>query len=291
MKSSPFAYLAGALKAVRSTARDTSRLHQVALHGEIERLRSAPLHNDPKCLVRYGYKSYSQCDEDGILAEIFSRIGVTNRQFAEFGIGDGLENNTLALLFQDWRGLWIDASTKHVSLIRAAYAPVIQAGRLRIVESFITAENIDGLIAGNSGGGEIDLLSVDVDGNDYHIFCAIKCIRPRVVVIEYNAKFAPPTEYCMQYDSGHYWQGGDCFGASLKFLELRLKQRGYSLVACSLTGANAFFVRSDLTADKFLEPFTAERHYQPARYHLTEIASGHPPSYETLTKSKSWGKL
>lgn len=66
--------------------------------------------NDTRCLERYGYKVYSQNDEDGIIQEIFRRIGVSNKIFVEFGVQDGLESNAHYLLFQEWKGLWIEGS-------------------------------------------------------------------------------------------------------------------------------------------------------------------------------------
>ena len=89
----------------------------------------------------------------------------------------------------------------------------------------------------------------------------------------------------MAYDPTHVWQGDDCFGASLKFLERALARRGYLLVGCSLSGVNAFFVHKDVVGDLFLAPFTAERHYEPARYYLGGASSGHPAAYRTLERS------
>ena len=261
------------------------KVHQLLIHMEIDRLRGGSRYHDPKNLVPFGGKLYSQNDEDGIVQEIFRRIGETNKTFVEFGIGDGLECNTLSLLFNDWRGLWIDASTKSVSNIKKYFSDIINAGNLRIVESFITTDNINEIVSANVQHNEIDLLSVDIDGNDYHILNAITCISPRVIIIEYNAKFSPPTLFCMDYDEYHTWDADDCFGVSLKFLEINLDRKGYHLVGCSLTGVNAFFVRKDLVADKFLQPFSAEYHYEPARYHLSGYSSGHPASYKTLAKS------
>jgi hypothetical protein len=279
------AYLENTVQAVRSAAHDVARMFQSVLRSELDRLKEQPHFRDPRHLIPYGGKVYSQCDEDGMIAEIFRRIGTTNKCFVEFGIGNGLENNTLALLFDNWQGLWIEASEQSVKSIEATFSRVIHAGRLKVVRSFITKDNIDRLIAENIEQREIDLLSVDLDGNDYHVLSAIKSISPRVIVIEYNAKFAPPLVFCMDYDAVHVWSGSDCFGASLKFLEVNLRNKGYSLVGCNLAGANAFFLRADLVSDKFLEPFTAENHYQPARYHLIDVSSGHPASYDTLAKS------
>jgi len=264
---------------------ETSRTRQLSIRTEIDRLRSNERYKEPQSLIPFGGKIYSQNDEDGIIREIFNRIGTTNKVFVEFGIGNGLENNTLALLFEDWQGLWIDASSNSIATIRNHFSGIIKSNKLTVVESFITQGNIDNLIASNIRHREIDLLSVDIDGNDYHVLQAISCIAPRVIVIEYNAKFAPPVLFCMDYTETHMWRGDDCFGASLKFLEINLDRMGYCLVGCNLTGANAFFIRKELVANKFLEPFTAENHFEPARYYLSGYASGHPPAYETLARS------
>ncbi len=264
---------------------NTARTLQLSIRHEIDHLRANVRYKAPKSLIPFGGKIYSQNDEDGIIREIFNRIGTTNKVFVEFGIGNGLENNTLALLFDDWQGLWIDASTRSINAICNHFSEIIRNGKLTVIESFITKTNIDGLISANVKHSEIDLLSVDIDGNDYHVLQAISCISPRVLVIEYNAKFAPPTLFCMDYAEAHTWAGDDCFGASLKFLEVNLDRMGYCLVGCNLSGANAFFVRKELVADKFLEPFTAENHFEPARYYLSGYASGHPPAYKTLAKS------
>jgi hypothetical protein len=256
---------------------------QQMIHSEIERIKNSPRHQNPKSLIKFGYKMYSQNDEDGIIHEIFTRIGTTNKTFVELGIGDGLENNTVALLFDDWNGLWIDASTNAISLIKTNLSEVIKCGKLKIIESFITKDNINYLISSEIDNEEIDLLSVDIDGNDYHVLHAITCIKPRVIVIEYNAKFPPSLSFCMNYNASHTWKGDDCFGASLKFLENNID--GYCLVGCNVTGANAFFVREDLVADHFLKPFTAENHYEPARYYLAGFSSGHRASYQTLNNS------
>ncbi|SOD40044.1 hypothetical protein [Nitrosovibrio sp. Nv4] len=264
---------------------NADRTHQLSVRAEIDRLRADIRYREPKSLMPFGGKIYSQNDEDGIIREIFRRIGTTNKTFVEFGIGNGLENNTLALLFDDWQGLWIDASSTAIANIRNHFSPIIKSGKLKVTESFITRSNINDLISSDITQSEIDLLSVDIDGNDYHVLQAISCISPRVIMIEYNAKFAPPVLFCMDYAAEHTWVGDDCFGASLKFLEVNLHKMGYCLVGCNLSGANAFFIRRELVADKFLAPFTAENHFEPARYYLSGYASGHPPSYQTLAKS------
>jgi len=261
------------------------RIQQIPIIQEIERIRGHDRYQDSRSLIPFGDKIYSQSDEDGIIREIFNRIGTTNKTFVEFGVGNGLENNTLALLFEDWHGLWIDASTKSVAKIRQHFAPVIAKGQLQIAQSFITRDNINQLISAHVQLGEIDLLSIDVDGNDFHILNAISCVSPRAIVIEYNAKFTPPVMFCMDYDESHTWQKDDCFGVSLKFLEVHLERKGYTLVGCNISGVNAFFVRQDLVGDRFLPPFTAEHHYEPPRYYFSGYFAGHPAAYQTLARS------
>jgi hypothetical protein len=122
----------------------------------------------------------------------------------------------------------------------------------------------------NRGWGidkKIDLLSIDIDGNDYWIWKTIKCIDPRVVVIEYNAKFPPTHEWIMKYDAKHIWCGDDEHGASLKSLELLGKNMGYQLVGTNMKGVNAFFVKTQLTKDFFPKPATAENLYNTLKLH------------------------
>lgn len=259
-----------------------SDARSVGIRAEVRHLRDVAAVVSPKHLLPFGYKVYAQTDEDGIIAEIFRRIGTTARRFVECGIGDGLENNTAALIFDGWRGLWIDASTTHVAAVRRHWSRLIAEGTLTIVQALVTVDNINQLIHENCADHEIDLLSIDIDGNDWHVLKAVSTISPRVVVVEYNAKFRPPIKYCMAYDPEYAWDGTDCHGASLQVLADGMSEKGYALVGCSISGTNAFFVRGDLVGDLFLEPFTAVQHYQEARYHLTRDVSGHPAGYAAL---------
>jgi hypothetical protein len=218
--------------------------------------------DDPKYLERFGYKVYSQNDEDGVIAEIFNRIGTTDKRFVEFGVQNGLESNCHFLLFGGWSGLWIDGNEKFFTQLVDLFSKPIKSGQLKAINAFITKDNINDLIGiqGNISGS-IDLLSIDIDGNDYWIWEAIKCVDPRVVAIEYNAKFPPPCEWIMPYNCDHIWDGSDMFGASLKSYELLGEKLGYQLVATNANGVNAFFVKRELAGDLFAKPATAENLY------------------------------
>jgi len=244
-----------------------------------------PRHADPKRLLRYGFKVYSQCDEDGIIQEIFRRIGVGNRVFVEFGVEAGTECNSVKLLIEGWRGLWLDGSAGHVAQIRNNFAAFLNDGRLGVVQSFITAENINSLLQQGGAAGDIDLLSIDIDCNDYWVWKAIEVVKPRVVVIEYNATLRPPLSLVVPYDPARTWNGSNYFGASLEALVRLGREKGYRLVGCSISGANAFFVQEALAADHFLDPPTAEEHYEPPRYFFALMTAGHraqPGSYVSI---------
>ena len=242
----------------------------------IASLLSEPRHQDPKSLVKHGFKVYSQTDEDGILQEIFRRIGLKHARFVEFGCGNGVENNTVYLLMQGWSGLWMDGDSGNIESLTRLFEPYLKGGTLRAKQAMIDRGNVNELLAQEPE--EIDLLSIDIDMNDYWVWGAIECIQPRVVVIEYNASIRPPSALVVPYHPDRRWTGGNFFGASLSAMEQLGTAKGYALVGCGLTGVNAYFVRRDLLSDRFAEPYTAERHYQPPAYSLFQVEFDAHPS-------------
>ena len=231
-----------------------------------------------KALEPYGYKVYSQNDEDGIIHEIFKRIGTTNKTFIEFGVQDGLESNCHLLLYYGWRGLWLEGSREYYEEIALKFRPVIENGQLKVVNAFITKDNINHLFHEAGFTGEIDLLSIDIDGNDLYVWENIEAVNPRVVITEYNGKFPPDLDWKQAYHADHVWDGTDWHGASLKAFEILGRKKGYQLVGTDLRGCNAFFVRNDLAGDLFFKPATAEALYNPLRTELQFVAR-HPAKY------------
>ena len=270
--------------------RRLANLNQVAVidfnmqvQREIRELLADPRYAAPGRLERHGRKVWSQNDEDGILEEIFRRIGTARSgqpgSFVEFGASDGRECNTLKLLVEGWRGLWMESGAAECGRIRHSFAAPLAEGRLELQQTRVTAENIDGLLAGSraASAGELDLLSIDIDGNDYHVLKAVRSVRPRVLVIEYNGKFPPPMDVVPPYEPDYAWNGSDYMGASLQAIANLAARRGYRLVGTNITGTNAFFVRAELAADRFADA-DARLLYNPARYWLSAgFVSGHPP--------------
>ncbi len=257
-------------------------LYQIEAQEYVDRLLASSEYSDPRKLNRWERKVFSQSGEDGIIAEIFRRIGTTTRTFVEFAAGDGLENNTVYLLHSGWKGAWIEAHDAYVNQILSNHSRKIEEGALRFRREFVTAENIESLLEEADVPEEIDLLSIDIDRNDYWVWSKIARCRPRVVVVEYNAVLPPGFEWVVEYVPNATWDGTSNFGASLTALELLGTSKGYRLVGCNLAGANAFFVREDLVGELFCTPFTAENHYEPPRYYLTRRVVGHPRAVKQI---------
>ena len=223
----------------------------------------------PGMLNLFEKKVFSQGGEDGIIAEIFNRIGITDSWFVEFGVQDGLECNSLLLLHQNWRGLWVEGDRGDYLKVKENLGVFLGRDTLQVEYKFVTPENFERILGQGKIPHEFDLLSIDIDYNDYWVWKALTNYRPRVVVIEYNAQFPPPVKVVVDYNPQASYVSSTFFGASLQSLELLGREKGYQLVGCSFSGVNAFFVRDDLAENRFALPATAENFYEPARLFLT----------------------
>ena len=200
---------------------------------------------------KFGIKIYSQNDEDGIILYILKHIGVKTKKFVEIGVENGIECNTTNLLKNfDWSGVQIEGNKKLYNDAKIQLKKVLEKKikNLKLLNIFVTKKNINQILKKYSGK-EIDLLSIDIDGNDFWIWKAINCVKPRLVVIEYNSFFGPNISATIKYNSKFSWDhynNKPYYGASLKALEKLGKQKKYSLVGVDKNGVNAFFIRNDL---------------------------------------------
>ncbi|TVQ86142.1 MAG: hypothetical protein EA393_12600 [Bacteroidetes bacterium] len=241
-----------------------------------ENLWKNPRYIQSQRLPKFSKSIYTNNGTEGIIEEIFHRIGERNKYFVEFGT-HSFRNNTTYLLIKNWKGLWMENSAEAVKNLKNKLAFLSDKDILKIQRAFVTAENIEELLANNNVPREFDLLSIDIDGNDYWVWKAMDKFKPAVVIIEYNASFPADIKWVMEYNPNYKWDGTNYFGASLKSLELLGLEKGYVLVGCDFTGVNAFFVREEF-ADKFEGPFTSEYHYEEPRYYLN-LETGHPPGF------------
>jgi hypothetical protein len=216
---------------------------------------------------RFERRWHSQNGEDGILEIVFAKIGVTNRFCVEFGAESGEVCNTRYLMeCKGWTGLRMDGGD-HDHCFGTVY------------KEFVTAENINSLFRKYSVPQEFDLLSIDIDGNDYWVWRAIEGYSPRVVIIEYNSSLPPGESKTIQYDPKFSWDGTNYYGASLLALAKLGGAKGYTLIGCESRGVNAFFLRADLVKDRFAVRSVAELYCTPGHGLIVDGKFvGHPPT-------------
>lgn len=197
------------------------------------------------------FRVFSQFGGDGILQYIVRRIPVTQRTFVELGAGSYQESNTRFLVQNDaWEGLVVDSGTAHLEFLKTPW--LRWRHRVSGQSAFITAENVNSILSANGFQGDIGLLSIDIDGNDYWILKAVDVVTPRIIVIEYNSLFGPKHAVVVPYDSDFVCSQAHpsqlYFGASLAAVSQLAEAKGYQLVGSDSAGVNAFFVRQDLGA-------------------------------------------
>ncbi len=211
--------------------------------------QSTPVFSDPLWIQTKEFRVYSQFGDDGIIQWLIRYLDLPARgRFVEFGVGDFFESNTHFLLVNNhWEGYVMDGDDTNISAVKNS--PIYWRYRLHAEKHFITRENIM-LLLEASGFDKIELLHIDLDGNDYWILeCLdLEAFRPDILILEYNALFGsqrlisvPYNPYFNRIDS-HY--SGKYFGASLQAMNFLARQKGYYFIGCNSAGNNAYFLSS-----------------------------------------------
>jgi hypothetical protein len=229
-----------------------------------------------KNIQDYEFKVFSQWGEDGIIQYLINAIEIKNKTFIEFGVEDFSESNCRFLLMNNnWKGFVLDGSSTNINRLKNSY--YYWKYQIDSVDAFITKENINELILTSHFDEDLGILSIDLDGNDYFIFEAIKSYKPRIIICEYNATFGPSRKISVPYDpkffrtEKHY--SNLYFGSSLAALTFLAKKKGYSLVGTNSAGANAFFVRNDLLNEQ-VQAIDAEIGYTPSKFRESRDQNG-----------------
>jgi hypothetical protein len=213
------------------------------------------------------FQVFSQWGEDGIIQHIVNHIEIKNPIFIEFGVETYTESNTRFLLINNnWSGLVIDGSESNVNYIKSD--KIYWRYNLKAECSFIDKDNINQIIKKNGISGEIGLLSVDIDGNDYWVWDAINVVNPAIIVCEYNslwgANKSVTTPYKADFTRNAAHPSNLYYGASIQALVDLAKHKGYALVAGNKAGNNVFFVRNDLLKD--LPTISAEQAWVKSQF-------------------------
>ena len=152
-----------------------------------------------KSISDYEFSVFSQWGEDGIISFLLEKIPLKNKVFIEFGVENYTESNTRFLLKKNnWKGLIIDGSKENIDYIHKD--KIMWMHDLSAICKFINIENINTIISSFTDEEDIGLMSIDIDGNDYWVWDAIKVVKPRIVICEYNNLFGSDNELTIPYD-------------------------------------------------------------------------------------------
>lgn len=220
------------------------------------------------------FQVFSQWGDDGIIQFLIQKIKPTP-VFIEFGVEDYKESNTRFLLHNNnWKGLIIDGSEKHIKRIKNS--DEYWKFDLTAVCSFITAENINQIFTDHHFNTPIGILSIDIDGNDYWIWKAINVIQPEIVIVEYNSVYGAERTITIPYQAdfvrakahhSHLYAG-----TSLAAIVQLSEEKGYAFVGSNSAGNNAYFVRKDKLSG--LLPLSSKEGYVASKFRESRDANG-----------------
>jgi hypothetical protein len=204
-------------------------------------------------LSDYEWKIYSQWGEDGIIDFLVSEVSIVNKTFIEFGVESFSESNCKYLLMKsDWNGFVIDGSQKNIEKLKNS--DYFWKYDLQALVAFIDINNINELLIKSGFKRDLGILSIDIDGNDYHILNKIDCFDPRIIICEFNPVFGNDRKITVPYDPKFYrtkkHYSNLYFGASINALRSLLTKQDYTLVGTGMQGGNAYFIKNSLMTDR-----------------------------------------
>lgn len=221
------------------------------------------------------FKIFSQWGDDGIIDFLVKHLEITDKRFVEFGVENYTECNTKFLLISNnWKGLIMDGSFNNMNSLRKSQ--LYWKFDITAIDIFVTKENINEILKKNNFDGEIGLLHIDIDGNDYWIWEQIEVSNPIIVIVEYNSLFGYDKPFSTIYspdflrEKNHYSKL--LYGTSLLSLCDLAEIKGYSFVGCNTNGNNAYFVRKDKLNG--LKPVSIENGYVESRFSESRDQTG-----------------
>ncbi|MFL5788524.1 MAG: hypothetical protein ACJ748_10765 [Flavisolibacter sp.] len=220
-----------------------------------------------KDISKAEFQVFSQWGDDGIINFLVNYLEIKEKTFIEFGVENYTECNTRFLLINDnWSGLIIDGSKENIDSVKKEN--IYWKYDLKAIASFVTAENIDQIITDNGIAGQIGILHIDIDGNDYWVWKSIKTVDPIIVIVEYNSIFGYENPWTIPYDAafvrGEKHYSNLYYGTSLLSLCDLAQAKGYSFIGCNSNGNNAYFVKNDQLNK--LRTYTSKEGYVQSKF-------------------------
>lgn len=183
----------------------------------------------------------SQYGEDGIIQKIFEIIGGPQKKyFVEFGAWDGeyLSNTFNLFKNHEWAGCYIEGGKKKYNALKKKYHSFNKIETIcAYVEDGTKKNSLSSLLKKTNTPKNFDLLSIDIDGNDYNVWRDFQNYHPTVVIIEYNQTIPHNIDYIDN-------EGKSYIGSSCLSLSKLGKEKGYELICC--TESNCFFIKKEL---------------------------------------------
>jgi hypothetical protein len=224
-------------------------------------------HINLKNLKDVELKVFSQWGDDGIIQYLINKLDIPNKTFIEFGVANYEEANTRFLLMHsNWSGLIMDGSKENIDYIKND--EIYWQYDLQAVHAFIDTDNVNGLISSAGFDEELGLLHIDIDGNDYWVWQAVKSVNPIIVIVEYNSLFGSENAWTTPYDPAftrtNYHHTNLCYGSSLTSLCDMAGEKGYYFIGSNSAGNNAYFIRKDKIAD--IKPLSISQGYIESKF-------------------------
>lgn len=229
----------------------------------------------PGSVAAQRFRLRSQNEEDGLTVALLTAGGLKTRRFVEIGCGGTGGNAALLAAEFGWNGIMIDAAPEAVERAARRFGP--NPG-VKVIQAFVTPQNVNELLAGHGFSGEVDLLSIDIDSIDYWVLEALDACSARVLVMEYNAGFGPTRAVTVPNAPVPKQAPKGYSGASLAALEKLASAKGYRLVICEDAGVNAFFLRSDVAPD--IPGLSVKQAWRPrtGRFSAVDVAEQEAPA-------------
>lgn len=198
-------------------------------------------------LSEASYNVFTYHGEDGILLYLLTQLTDVPKTFVDIGAGDCIKSNCANLaVHYNWDGVFIDQSKQQLDVGRQFYKREILKGAfLKFLPETVVKENVNTIIRNAGISGNIGLLSIDIDGNDYWIWETIDSIQPEIVIIEAKVEFGNRS-IAVPFNSGNHHSADQMYnGASVEALRRLGVKKGYKLAGANKQGYNLFFVKEN----------------------------------------------